>query len=265
MKHSLILIDYSGTLTIGGMNFLKNDQANSLLDWELLNKFQIPDMQTFWEQLITPGWPKGAISDVPYPQLLLEQTEKLNTILYHQYSETLSRMFKQFCYAYFEAQLPAHQWIPVIKSLNSQPSISVVICSDHYIDAAYYLLRYLREQGITCSFINPNVRHVDDHQVFLAFSSLFGHTKEEKAYWHVLNSSLTFVPSEILIVDDFGANECDLDTFSQPQQVTIRKQQILNHIKDVFAITPQCIQVEKMGDLSINNAIDIFRQQFNVL
>ena len=72
------------------------------------------------------------------------------------------------------------------------------------------------------------------HTVALANSADLGAHKEGALFWSRVRAGLAIEPDQILVIDDFGANEHLLDFYADPAKVTRRQAQTLAAISSAF-------------------------------
>ncbi len=260
----LVIFDYSGTLSIEAPDFGKPGNLVRTLAESGLAACGVADPDIFWERIVFPTWDESSrtgigfaksmadrIAALPLPiaiasedntpsptgQAHLASTKELS---YASIAEAAGR----FVSMYLAHSRPEPLWMPLLKQLQSDAMVTVVVATDHYAEATAAIIRYLHDWGITArriehAALSTDLKHsaVPGNQpppFLVANSADLGFWKAEQGFWKIVSQHLPCNFNNISIVDDFGFHEADVHGYGMLLRVRKRRIETRTAIKDVF-------------------------------
>ena len=239
----LIIFDYSGTLSIESTVFARPDYLMKHLSESGLMNLGIESPEMFWGEIVNPTWLEGSTTSAGYKKVI---EDRISAILYKNMSTisgvTISDAASSFVDKYLNHSLIDHRWQPILHKLSGYLSIRAIIATDHYAEATGYIIRYLHECQIQAvaakdAFTNPG--HIP---VVVACSADLGVHKADPRFWEILKAGLNMNDIiNVLLIDDFGYNEQNGDSYGTREKVEQRKRDTARLLQEVFSSEVQTI------------------------
>jgi len=248
---TLIIFDYSGTLSLEAPLFAAPDSLMRELAASGLADFGIDSPHIFWDKLVNPTWTEGSTTAAGYKKVLHDSIiASLHPDLSIQRRVRLVDAVAAFADRYFSRSRIDPGWAPILKRINRHPSVKVVIATDHYAEATGYILNFLGEWQIEASAAGDAVRHTRASSFIVANSADIGVHKADLRFWEILKTGLrTDAVRSILLIDDFGCNEQSQDVYSEKHKVETRIKQTITTLESVFSASVQVVPVMIGADL----------------
>ena len=232
----LIVFDFSGTLSLGSVEFGKSENLVPVLERSGLVKLGVASESFFWSELVYPTWVEGSTTGRGYLAVLVDRILELG--LYapddphpHQtIQDAVSCLLDQ----YFDQCRIDLRWRTLLQDLNKRSSVQVLIATDHYAEATSMIAGRLKDwhiDAVTLSRTVPGTRN----PFIIANSSDMGFHKADIRFWRLIADKLTLAePYRVLLIDDFGGNEDSSDPYGDPGRVSIRRKETDRVLRDVF-------------------------------
>jgi len=242
---TLIIFDYSGTLSQEAPLFAAPDSLMEELATSGLTDFGIDRPQIFWENLVNPTWQEGSTTPAGYQKVLQDSIiATLHPDLSIHRRLRLVEAVAAFADRYFSRSRIDPHWAPILRSIDTHPSVKAVIATDHYAEATGYILRFLGEWQIEAAAASDAALHASAASFIVANSADIGVHKADPRFWKILKTRLRLdVIRHILLIDDFGCNEQGEDVYSQPHKVEARMKQTILTLESVFSAAVQIVPV----------------------
>lgn len=239
MRTGWVILDYSGTLSWGAVEFGRPEVLIQALRDSRLEELGLSDLDRFWNELVEPTWLEGSTTPVGYATLIARYVH--STAPHFSEDECLKRA-RQFVSAYLEASAPDSAWKPVLDLVSRSPGVGALIASDHYAEATETIRDHLAAWGYSVRMLRqgpnagtePSEDQNSKHSIFLANSADLGAWKSTPRYWEQVRQGLPVPPTHVWIVDDYGANERAEDPYSQAVQQ--RQHQTLMAIEETWRV-----------------------------
>lgn len=227
-RSELVVIDFSGTLSLDAVLFGQEKSLKKALRSSSLWELGIDSLDVFWNELINPTWEEGSTTPQGYITLL---TARVRQWLQAQRREVPEQQVEQsvqhFARLYLHASRIHTAWRRVLQHLLSVPLVIVVIATDHYAEATAHIVAQLQRLGLGDK---------GEQQVLVANSADIGARKESPVYWEHVRARLPAPPNEVILIDDFGANENLMDAYASEPAVARRREATVAALKQVFGV-----------------------------
>ncbi len=249
-----MLLDFSGTLSVGAIRFGVPENLERALRESGLKSLGVRNAGDFWNRCINPFWKRGSTSDAGYAALLAEVLEKE----YRASPEDARKGAVHFRNLYFEASGIDPLWKPLLEYLANRRNVIGIIATDHYAEMAAHLEGQLREMGLRGCSLKKGPPLSEDF-LGIASSADLGFPKNQEGFWKTLRESLPFSFHSIFLVEDFGANEPAGDAYGNFRRVLERRRQTTEHLRNTFFRSPEicdCALAAPYG----KNATEFFRE-----
>ncbi len=249
----LIIFDYSGTLSLGAVLFGRSDNVMNELKRCGLTAMGVSGPDVFWEEIVMPTWMKGSTTDAGYKEVMKERIRKMTSgdISESQLAEAVS----SFVDSYLEHSGIDSRWNRILEEIHHHREIVTVIATDHYAEATDSIIGHCARLGIKARSLKAIPSDAGEGFLVVANSADMGCHKSDIKFWETLKSDLEpRKPRNILIIDDFGFNEQEEDSYGNLQKVKERKTETIGHLKDIFSTAVDAVPfgfVEETADYRV--------------
>ncbi len=177
-----IIFDYSGTLSLGAVQFGESRQLSEALRTAGLADLGVTTPAVFWDQIVNPTWEEGSTSAVGYKEVM---ARRLVEVFGHEPSAVRGAV-SHFVDAYFAASGIEPVWWPLLKTLAADPSTKTIIASDHYAEATDLIRGYLAGIGISAVSAKDVGRQTRGGPFVIATSADIGFHKSTQRFWETV-------------------------------------------------------------------------------
>lgn len=233
---NLILFDFSGTLSLGSVEFGKAENLVPALKRSGLYDLGITSESFFWKEIVYPTWVEGSTTARGYQAVLVDRIKALGLHVPGDLQPFLSiqKAVSLLLDLYFDQCRIDGRWRILLEDLRDNPSVQVVIATDHYAEATPLIVRRLADWHIEARALMAAV--VGHKKTFLiANSADLGVHKANVLFWRHIQAKL---PGNrrcrVLLIDDFGANEDSSDPYGDPGRVLERQEETGRVLRAVF-------------------------------
>lgn len=234
---TLIIFDYSGTLSTQAPLFAESGHLKGQLDACGLAALGIKDQNIFWNEIVNPSWEEGSTTAVGYTPLMTARIREwqIKNLGCAAPDEVISEAAGRFVNRYLAYSIIDPSWEHLLRWLsNSQDSLTV-IATDHYSEATDAVLSHLRIMRIEANALRDSRLQNGPGRFFVANSADMGVHKSDPAFWEAVKARLSLrIICDILLIDDFGINEQAGDAYRSPAQVALRRQRTVDVLRNVF-------------------------------
>ncbi|MDQ5987625.1 MAG: hypothetical protein CSYNP_03370 [Syntrophus sp. SKADARSKE-3] len=241
---SLIIFDYSGTLSLQAPRFGRPEHLMKELDACGLTVFGIDSVDIFWNELVNPTWAEGSTTSAGYTFLLEKHIgEHLREAAIRPDQRMIHVAADCFVRRYMTYSTIDPRWIPFLQWLDTLPEAVKLIATDHYSEATAAIIAHLNKCGIKGVSLPDLPESETLHgRIIVANSADLGVHKAERGFWEIIKARL-HLPSigRILIVDDFGAHEQTGDAYGAAAGVASRRQETLDMLRNVFSAPVEAV------------------------
>ncbi len=232
---ALLILDYSGTLSLEAVAFGRPERLESALRQSGLWDAGIT-IDRYWNDLVTPTWHEGSTTPIGLRRLLSRRLSELGVP-----PRMAARRAARFTRAYISASIIDPAWQPLFAALRDASQVGLLIATDHYAEITAQIIEQLaalrwpavalrwRRGRLTAAlpqFPGPAV---------IANSAELGVVKADPLFWQRAQTALALTPARIVVVDDFGASENLADAYAHPDQVQRRRQRMISALEQVFS------------------------------
>lgn len=248
MGDKLIIFDFSGTLSLEAARFGRPENLAHYLEQSGLADMGI-DTSLYWQEIIAPTWQEASTTARGLSAVMIQQ---IRTLAPKGLSvATVEAAVARFVAAYLQASIVSPRWAPTLAAINRHPAAVAVVATDHYPEATTAVIGHLNGLGISAAPLK-SAQAADLRRSFLVANSAdIGYHKVSSLFWRALRIRLSPIsPEEILLIDDFGANETDRTGYAATDAVCHRKEKTVAVLGQAFAapVTALPFIVETTGD-----------------
>lgn len=236
---TLILFDYSGTLSLSAVAFGRENPLREALEKSGLARLGVTPSR-FWAEIVNPTWEEGSTTRVGYKEVMLRRLRDgaagWNPGSPPVPDRELEKAVGDFVDSYLAASSMEERWRPLLKSLSSRPDACTVIATDHYAEATPAIVKFLADWDIPALPADGAFGAHRPPALVVANSADLGVHKDEPSFWQRLKTGLQLCPLRaVLLVDDFGFNEQAGDAYGERARVERRQQQTVRLLREVFS------------------------------
>ncbi len=229
----LVILDYSGTLSMGSVQFASPLRLSKELERCGLKGLGISTCGMFWEIVVNPTWHEGSTTAAGYKEVMKKILQKS----FGLDPSVVSPAAESFVDAYMAVSNIDPSWKPVLDKLKLHQGVKTVVATDHYAEATDAILSSLSEMNIKASAIREPDISLRDVPFLVANSADIGFHKSDPRFWEGIKAwILPEKASKVLIVDDFGANEQAGNSYAQREKIEARIRQTRNALEEVFQV-----------------------------
>jgi hypothetical protein len=141
----LIILDYSGTLSLEAPLFARPESLLSALGESGLAALGVTSPEIFWERIVNPTWIEGSTTQVGYKRVMAERIASLTP---GASAGEIVAAASCFVDQYIDHSRIDPHWRPLLVRLSENQSIDVIIATDHYAEATGKIIDELGAWGI---------------------------------------------------------------------------------------------------------------------
>lgn len=232
----LIVFDFSGTLSLAAVEFGRSENLFPALEASGLFALGVTSEAFFWDEIVYPTWVEGSTTPRGYKAVLVDRIAALGL---HAPDDpdprgSIEKAVTDLLDRYFDQCRIDLRWQPLLDELQGNPTVQVLIATDHYAEATPLIKRRLADWGIAAIALEEAAPK-SKTPFIIANSSDLGHHKADIRYWQRIRRILDpGGQSRILLVDDFGGNEDSSDPYGDPARVKSRQSETARVLREVF-------------------------------
>ena len=233
----LIIFDFSGTLSLGAVEFSRSENLVPALVQSGLAALGVTSETYFWGEIVYPTWVEGSTTGRGYKAVLVDRIACLGLHAPEDLDPrgSIEKAVSDLLGRYFDQCRIDPRWRPLLEELKDQPSVLTVIATDHYAEATPLIKGRLEDWGITTIAVTEAIPE-GERPFIIVNSSDIGFHKSDIRFWQLIRDRLITEPnSRALLVDDFGGNEDSSDPYGDPVRVTMRQRDTERVLQDVFS------------------------------
>jgi hypothetical protein len=229
----LVILDYSGTLSLASVLFASSPRLSAELERCGIKGLGVSTCEMFWEIIVNPTWQEGSTTSAGYKKVMKKALQET----FHLDHSIVSPAVESFVDAYMAESRIDPSWKPVLEKLNQRPGVKTIIASDHYAEATDAILASLSDMNIKAAALREPGGHIRDVSFVTANSADIGFHKKDPRFWEAVKARI--MPdkaAEVLIVDDFGANEQAGNSYAEREKVRVRIRETRDALAEVFQV-----------------------------
>ncbi len=233
-KPLLVVLDFSGTLSLGAVLFGRDESLVRALQETGLWELGVDSPQSFWDRIVNPTWEAGSTTRCGYGHILRRRVRALAESRGRRPTdEDLQARVDAFVRRYLAHSAIDPLWGPLLRELAAEPSVATAVATDHYAEATPHIVVELAALGVAGA---PALEGAPG-RVLVANSADLGAHKADRAFWERLRPALRGAPvRRAVLVDDFGANEQPFDSYAERVKVERRVATTIEVLGAVFAV-----------------------------
>jgi hypothetical protein len=229
----LVIFDYSGTLSLEAPRFARPANLLSALAESGLAKLGVATPEAFWGEIVGPTWTGGSTTAIGYKRVMAQRIEALGLapgVAGAEIAATSSR----FVDLYLAHSRIDPLWRPLLETLAGNPRACVVIATDHYAEATETIIHNLHSWNIPArKGRRPPFGQLSPF--FIANSADIGFWKADRRFWETVKLQLAITAiRSVLIIDDFGFNEEQGDSYGERAKVEARQKETTAFLQEIF-------------------------------
>lgn len=231
-ERALVVLDYSGTLSLGAVLFGRDESLLGALQESGLWELGVSSVQTFWQEIVNPTWEVGSTTACGYRRILCQRVRALAEARgLRPAAEDLQARAGAFVERYLAHSAIDAAWGPLLRDLAARPTVTTVVATDHYAEATAHIVAELEALGVAAA---PALEG-RAAPFLVANSADLGAHKADRAFWERVKSALGAGRlRRAAVVDDFGANEQPLDRYADRARVQERVRATVEMLAGVF-------------------------------
>ncbi|MFH1982103.1 MAG: hypothetical protein ABIL58_09665 [Pseudomonadota bacterium] len=219
---TVIVFDYSGTLSMGAVDFGRNDRLQAALERSGLSAFGVDTPAVYWQRIVRPTWPVASVTARPFSRYIVAQVlGSTPPDAPPDAPPALTAAAGRFVEAYLAASDIAAPWRPLLRRLCRRSDVRVIIATDHYAEATVAIIGHLATLGLSGAPLAFAAKA--SHDIRVANSADLGCRKADPSFWRKVASVVGGKPAALMLVDDFGAAESAAAGYGAPEDVARRK------------------------------------------
>jgi hypothetical protein len=244
----LVIFDYSGTLSLDAPRFGRQENLVPALAETGLAALGVATPEAFWDQIVNPTWAEGSTTDAGYKKVMVGRIAALGLSPGAPAGE-IEAAASRFVDRYLmESRIDPH-WRPVLSHLSAHTDTAVIVATDHYAEATETIIRYLRSWSIPARkggtapyFLQKNRELSPPFPFFVANSADLGAWKADRRFWEIVKLQLSLEHLlRLLLIDDFGFNEEEGNSYSERAKVTVRQAKTTDLLREIFQTAVEVI------------------------
>jgi hypothetical protein len=250
----LVIFDYSGTLSLEAPRFARPLNLLSALAESGLAKLGVATQEAFWSEIVGPTWTEGSTTAIGYKRAMAQKIETIGLAPSATGAE-IAAATSRFVDLYLAHSRIDPLWRPILETLAGKPGAYVVIATDHYAEATETIINNLHswnipagngrrppfgqrqtttdEKGGTAP--DSSVKNRELSPFFIANSADIGFWKADRRFWETVKLELAITAiRSVLIIDDFGFNEEQGDSYGERAMVEARQKETVASLQEIF-------------------------------
>lgn len=237
-RQKLVIFDYSGTLSIGAVRFSRTENLLRQFDLTGLSKIGVKSVDVFWDKIVNPTWHEGSTTAIGYKKLMYRRIKETISVTHPERDESrIETAVSRFVDNYLINSKIDPRWQSLLQELKRISNVRVIIATDHYAEITDAIVKNLKKWRIPAvttknpysgnrigAFIVANSADIETH-------------KDQHAFWDNLRDHFKLDRiSALLVIDDFGVNEEEKDSYGKRGKVELRKQKTISLLENVFSV-----------------------------
>jgi FMN phosphatase YigB (HAD superfamily) len=233
----LIIFDYSGTLSLNAVLFARPEHLMKELRESGLSDLGVTSPEIFWKEIVNPTWEEGSTTSVGYKGVIVERIRERFSPAASD--DMIALAASRFVENYLGHSRVDESWQHILRVLDKNSDVCVVIATDHYAEATDYIMKHLGELGVHAVTAKEPV---SDPEFVVANSADLGVHKADYRFWEILKANLRLDSvRQILLIDDFGFNEAGGDSYGELGKVLERREKTVGLLEKVFPVDVQAV------------------------
>ncbi len=246
---TLVIFDYSGTLSMGAVEFGRPGNLERHLEKSGLAGIGIDTADRYWQKVVTPTWSAASTSNAGFCAAVAGCIRKMNI------PEATPRLIEttvaRFLDAYMHHSHIDKRWQPLLSDIQNRPDTLGLIATDHYAEATAAIRAHLATLGINATPATREISPAGETAFIVANSADIGCLKADRQFWATLRKTCLPLPvKKLVLVDDFGLNEQDRSRYTEESRIENRISATRQALGGVFGKKPRVIKFQAGRDIN---------------
>jgi len=246
---TLVIFDYSGTLSLGAVEFGKPGNLERHLEESGLAGIGIDTANRYWQKVVTPTWSSASTSNMGFRSAVAGCLRKMK--IPSATPRLIETAVARFLDAYMQHSYIDNRWRPLLSDIQNCPDTLGLIATDHYAEATAAILAHLAALDIHAIPATQKTSPADNTAFIVANSADIGCLKADRRFWATLRKTCLSLPvKKLVLVDDFGLNEQDRSGYAENSKSENRSVETGQALEGVFGVNPQVIKFQAGRDIN---------------
>lgn len=230
----LVVLDYSGTLSLGAVLFGSAENLQRELRASGLERLGVISTAFFWDELVNPTWEEGSTTRRGYRRVLYDRLRQIFSWPEdHPMAREATVAAERFVGSYLRHATIDPAWRSVIAGVLERGDTVVIVATDHYAEFTDHIVAELRALGLAAA---PALRADADCRLLVANSADLGWHKATPGFWERLKEiGHPVTASVVVLVDDLGLNEQPMDAYAAPAKAKQRLKDSVQLLRRAYA------------------------------
>ncbi len=258
---TLVIFDYSGTLSLGAVEFGRSGNLERHLEESGLAGIGIDTADRYWHEVVNPTWSNASTSTMGFQSAVAGCIRKMK--IPDATPRLIETAVAKFLDAYMHHSNIDNRWQPLLSDIQNRPDTVGLIATDHYAEATAAILAHLATLGISAIPATEEISHTGKNAFIVANSADIGCLKSDRQFWSTLKKRCLSMPvKKVVLVDDFGSNEQDCSGYAETSSVTNRIIATRQALGGTFGVEPTAVHflTRQDTDRTITAAIKSVRK-----
>ncbi len=245
---ALVIFDYSGTLSLGAVEFGRPGNLKRHLEESGLAGIGIDTPDRYWHEVVNPTWPDASTSTTGFQSTVAGCIQKMK--MPGATSRLIETAVAKFLAAYMDHSHIDQRWQPLLSDIQNRPDTLGLIATDHYAEATAAILAHMAVLGMSATPAAGEISHDGKNMFIVANSADIGYLKADHRFWATLRKTWLSIPiKKLVLVDDFGINEQGLTEYAESSRIETRIVATRQALSEAFGVQPQIIKFAAGRDI----------------
>lgn len=238
---TLVIFDYSGTLSLGAIEFGKPASLKQHLEKSGMAGIGIDTADRYWHDVINPTWSGASTSNTGFRSAIAGCIRKMKKP--GATPQLIETAVAKFLDAYMHHSYIDKRWQPLLSDIQNRPNTLGLIATDHYAEATTAILAHLAALGISATSATKKISQDGKNTFLVANSADIGCLKADRQFWGTLLKTCLPLPvKKLVLVDDFGLNEQDFSRYTESSSIENRIIATRQALGGAFDVNPRVIK-----------------------
>jgi hypothetical protein len=246
---TLAIFDYSGTLSLGAVEFGRPDNLERHLEESGLAGIGIDTTDRYWHDVVNPTWTEASISNAGFRSAVAGCIRKLK--IPGATPRLIETAVARFLDAYMHHSHIDKRWQPLLSDIQNRPDTLGLVATDHYAEATAAIRAHLAALGIRAAPATKEISPDGKPAFIVANSADIGCLKADRQFWVTLRKTCLPLPvKRLVLVDDFGFNERDCSRYTENSSIENRIIATRQALGGAFGVKPRVIKFHAGRDIN---------------
>jgi len=246
---TLVIFDYSGTLSLGAVEFGRPGNLEQHLAESGLAGIGIDTADRYWQNVVNPTWSSASTSNAGFRSAVAGCIRKMK--IPGATPRLIETAVARFLDVYMHHSHIDKRWQPLLSDIQNRPGTLGLIATDHYAEATAAIRAHLAALGISATPATKGISPDGKTAFIVANSADIGCLKANRQFWATLRKTCLPLPvKRLILVDDFGLNEQDCSRYTENSSIDNRIIATRQALGGAFGVKPQVIEFHAGRDIN---------------